>query len=210
MITVEALKKFAPHMKCDVNKLLAAVNLAVAKADLSTPRRLRYFLTQTQFETQGYTKFEENLYYTSPERLAQIFDKRLSLTPRAGFGLASDYVRNPQKLANFVYANRYGNGDAASNDGYNFRGQGCIHTTFKDNFLACSRAMYGDDRLVTNPKLIQEIEAGMMSAVFFWNSKGLNALADSDSFTECTRRINGSTKTVGERLPVLNLANSIF
>jgi putative chitinase len=209
-VTADQMKRFAPRAARSPGELAAAVNLAVDKAQLNTDRRLRYFLTQTSFETGGYRKFEEDLFYTTPERLAEIFARRISLTPRPGFGLASDYIRQPQKLANFVYANRYGNGGPETNDGWNFRGQGCIHTTFRDNYLAFSMSMYGDDRLVRNPGLIQTTEAGMLSAAFFWTSKGLNALADSDSFTEVTRRINGSAATVPERLEVLKVANTIF
>lgn len=210
MVTLEQIKRFAPRAKCDLNDLVDAINAATERADIDTPRRLRYFMAQTHHETEGFRHFEEDLFYTTADRLVQVFNKRLSLTPQPNKGLAADYVRNPQKLANFVYANRYGNGDAASNDGWNFRGQGCIHTTFKDNYLAFSEAMYGDDRLVKNPKLIQEIGVGMMSAAFFWTNNGLNALADKDSFTEVSRRIQGSTATVPQRLEVLRLANSIF
>lgn len=209
-VTQETVKRFAPAAKCDTAKFVAALNLAIEKAQLNSDRRLRYFVAQTYFETDGYRKFEEDLNYTTPQRLAQVFNKRISLEPRPGFGLASDYVRQPQKLANFVYANRYGNGGPETNDGWNFRGQGCIHTTFRNNYLAFSKAMYGDDRLVKTPSLIQDIEAGMLSAAFFWNNNGLNELADSDSFTEVTRRINGSTATVPQRLEVLKFANALF
>lgn len=210
MVTLEQIKRFAPRATCSHEELVRATNLAIDKGNLTTARRLRYFMAQTYHETEGYRYFEESLNYKTAERLAEVFNRRLSLTPKPGFGLASDYVRNPQKLANFVYANRYGNGDAASNDGWNFRGQGCIHTTFRNNYAAFSKAMYGDDRAVRDPKMIQEIETGMLSAVHFWLSNGLNALADADSFTEVSRRIQGSTRTVPERLEVLRLANSIF
>ena len=209
-VTLDQIKKFAPRAKCDPALLAHAVNVAIDRAQLGTQRRLRYFMAQTYFETQGFTKFEENLVYTTAERLATVFDKRLSLTPRPGFGLAADYVRQPQKLANFVYANRYGNGDAASNDGWKFRGQGPMHLTFRDNYLAFSLAAYGDDRVVRNPETLQQIGTGMLSAAHFWMVNGLNPLADKDEFTLVTRRINGSAVTVPERLPVLKLANSIF
>ena len=70
--------------------------------------------------------------------------------------------------------------------------------------------MYGDDRLVKSPALIQDIEVGMLSAAFFWNVNKLNALADADSFTEVTKRVNGSAATVPKRLAVLRAANTIF
>lgn len=209
-VTLEQIKRFAPRAKCDLEELVDATNLAIEKAKLDTARRLRYFMTQTHFETGGYRHFEEDLFYTTAAQLVRVFDKRISLTPKPGFGLAADYLRNPQGLANFVYANRYGNGDAKSNDGWNFRGQGCIHTTFRANYMSFSKAMYGDDRIVRNPKLIQQIEVGMLSAAFFWTNNGLNALSDLDEFTQVTRKVNGSAVTVPERLEVLRLANSIF
>jgi putative chitinase len=123
---------------------------------------------------------------------------------------APDYIKNPQKLGNLVYANRNGNGDVASGDGYLFRGRGAFHLTGRVNYTNYSKAVYGDLHIVSNPDLVLSMADAFMSAGWFWNNNGFNALADSDSFTEVTRIINGSTKTVPERIPVLNKANAIL
>jgi putative chitinase len=163
----------------------------------------------------GYTTWSENLNYSTPERLCTVWPKVFSmdigdrLTPNLP-DYALDYVNNPQKLANTVYASNYGNGDAASGDGFNFRGQGGIHLTFRSNYLACSKYLFTDDRLVTNPLLIQDVSVAMLSAGWFWDIKKINKLADSDSFTQSTKVINGSEASAPDRLKVLNIANTIF
>lgn len=211
MITVPQLKTFAPQIKGSYDEMCAAINLSIEKAELNTVRRVRYFMTQTHHETRGYTKFDEDLFYLTPEALVRAFPTRMSMRQGDGAkGYAPEFLRNERKLANFVYANRYGNGGPETDDGYKFRGQGGIHTTFKDNFLACSKAMYGDDRLVKTPDLIQKYEAAMLSAAWYWNTRKLNPLADADEFTKVTTLIQGSAATVPQRLMVLNRANTIF
>lgn len=176
----------------------------------SSPRRVRYFVAQSCFETLNFSFWSENLMYTTPERLCAVWPSRFSMTPVAGKALASDYVSNPQKLANFVYAGRGGNGDAASGDGFAFRGRGAFHLTFRGNYAAYSKARYGDDRIVKNPDLVAQPADAFMSAGWFWSTNGLSALADADQFTKATQVINGSTATVPQRLVTLNQVNKIF
>jgi putative chitinase len=176
----------------------------------ASPRRVRYFLAQSCFETQTFTHWAENLTYTTPERLCTVWPSRFSMTPMGTKAYAPDYVCNAQKLANLVYANRGGNGDVTSGDGFNFRGRGGFHLTFRNNYAAYSNARYGDDRIVQNPDLVAQPADAMMSAGWFWSTNQLNDLADADAFTRVTEKINGSDATVPQRLPVLNKANSIF
>lgn len=176
----------------------------------SSARRVRYFVAQSCFETQNFSFWSENLNYTTAARLCAVWPSRFSMTPVAGKALASDYVSNPQKLANFVYANRMGNGDASSGDGYNFRGRGGFHLTFKNNYSAYSQARYGDNRIVLNPDLVAQPADAFMSAGWFWSTNNLNALADADQFTNATKVINGSTDTVPQRLVTLGQVNKIF
>lgn len=207
-ITVDQLKKFAPKIfvigATPYEDLVAALNTTMAKHKINTPRRIRYFMAQCYVESQGFRKFEEDLYYTTPERIVTVFSPRLSMAT------APDYVRNAEKLANFVYAKRFGNGDVASGDGYRFRARGIIGLTFNANYAAYSADTYGDNRCVKNPELVAQYKDGVESAGWYWTSKNLNALSDSDSFTLQTKAINGSDRSVPERLPILKLANSIF
>lgn len=208
MITLQQLKRFAPR---SANlSLVDALNLTMDKYEINTPRRIRYFMAQSSVESLAFTRFVENLYYTSADRIVEVFPTRMSMAQGTKLGYAPEYLRNPEKLANFVYASRYGNGDVKSGDGYRFRGRGGLGLTFKDNYAAYSKDTYGDDRCVVEPRLLEAYEDGIKSVGWFWDKKGLNKLSDSDSFTQQTKIINGSTRTVKERLPILNLANEIF
>jgi putative chitinase len=214
MITIEQLKTFIPVLRNATDsyqELLDALTKTFNHCEINTPRRVRYFMSQVFFETEGFLKFSENLFYTKPERLVEVWPTRFSMTRGVqGKAFAPDYINNAVKLGNLVYANRNGNGDVASGDGFNFRGGGGLHLTFRDNYTKCSKAMYGDDRLVQNPRLVEAYDAAMMSAGWFWSVNKLNALADADEFTKMTGVINGSTSTAPKRLLVLNKANIVF
>lgn len=215
MITVDQFKRFAPlvgaRRPAAYDELTEAINKTFQRFDINTPRRGRYFLAQAYFETTGFTKFSEDLYYQTPQRLVVVWPKRFTLDANDKTkAFAPDYVKNEEKLSNFIYANQYGNGDIASGDGFKYRGRGGFHLTFLDNYKACSQDLYKDNRLVDKPDLALEYEDGMMIAGWFWNKRKLNELADKDEFTKVTGKINGSEATAPARLPVLNKANQIF
>lgn len=169
------------------------------------------FLAQSAFETCGYTKFVENLYYTSAQRIVQVWPSRFYLnTPRTGKKNASNYVRNPVKLANCVYANRNGNGSESSNDGYRYRGRGAFHLTFKNNYRDYSKE-YGDNRFLENPDLVKECYYAFDSAYWFFHKNGIDNLPFNSEFLEkATKIINGSVATVGQRRPYYNKALQIL
>lgn len=215
------LLKIAPGAKNapNINALVAALNMVAGRYGINhNPRRLSYFVSQTAFETQDFTKLVENLSYSDATRIAQIFKSGFDLNKNgkvdaAEIEFAKAYVRNAEKLANRAYADRFGNGNEASGDGFRFRGRGFMHTTFKANYLKASMAIYGDDRLVRNPDLLCETntyEAAALSAGQFWKDNNLNALADADQFTRMTGVINGSTVTAPDRLVYLKRANGLI
>jgi putative chitinase len=111
----------------------------ISKFECNTPLRMAHFLSQCHHESLGFTKTVENLNYAA-ERLLVIFPKyftsqaKLAIEPNKK--LAADYHRQPEKIANIVYANRMGNGDTASGDGWKYRGRGDLQTTGKNNYLA--------------------------------------------------------------------------
>lgn len=204
----------------NADALADAINATADRYSISTQRRIRYFVAQSFFETASYTAWSENLYYSSPERIAVVWSTRFTTNPQLvgtfardksgrpypqALALASDYIKNPKKLGDKVYGGRNGN---AADQGFDFRGRGGFHLTFLNNYDLYSQEVYGDNRCVTNPDLVSQPQDAMMSAGSFWNRNGLNALADSDSFTECTKVINGSTRSVPERLPILNKVNA--
>ena len=229
-LTRSQLAAFAPRVKFDLlDTYVDAINQATAKYGINQNiRRLRYFLAQSYHETQGYTKFVEVMNYTAPSRLLAVWPSRFTMNQdearRTGKGYAPDYVNNPEKLANFVYANRadLGNGSPESGDGWKFRGRGAFHLTGRANYLAYSQRIYGDDRILQNPDLVAQPKDAFMSAADYWNGRqyvqkdankniikrwSFNELADADQFTFMCIAIQGSDQSVQERLAVLRLAN---
>jgi putative chitinase len=96
-------------------------------------------------------------------------------------------------------AKRLGNTPEADGDGQKYRGRGLIQVTGRDNYFACSKALFGDDRLLRTPELLEQAEWACKSAAWFWNSRNLNALADKGDFQGITRRINGGLNGLAER-----------
>lgn len=220
-LSVDNLLKIAPGAKNapNINSLVFALNMTASRYGMAaSPRRMRFFVAQTAFETQEFTKLVESLNYSDPARIARIFKYGFDLNHNgvvdaAEIEFAKAYVNNAQKLANRAYANRFGNGDEASGDGWKYRGSGLLHTTFKANYLAASIAVYGDDRLVRNPELLRNTvtyEAGALAAGQFWKDNHLNELADADAFTKMTGVINGSTDTAPQRIVYLKRANALM
>lgn len=210
----------------DLSQLAVAINATASRFRIDEQqRRVRYFVAQSYYETQGFTFWSERLVYTTPERLVTVWPTRFTMD-RAKVGThavnkngqpyaqalsyAPDYVNNAQKLSNLVYANRFGNGDEASGDGWEYRGRGGFHLTFRGNYAAYDQDVYGDGHIVSNPDLVAQPTDAMLSAGWFWNKNNLNAQADKDAFTYTTQIINGSTDTVPQRLQVLNRVNNIF
>ncbi len=214
MVTVTSAQILSLNPKLsNAAQIAQAINDAAGPSGISqSQRRMRYFVAQTLFETQNYTSWSENLYYSSAARLVQVWPSRFTLdaSSTCGKACASDYVCSPQNLGALVYANRNGNGDVTSGDGYTYRGRGAIQLTGLSNYSAYSAAQYQDNRVVLNPDLVSQPEDAFASAAWFWTQNSLNRLADSDSFTQATKVINGSTDTVPDRLQVLNKVNSVL
>lgn len=214
IITKEQLRNFAVVPNED--EFLKAINATLARFEITTQRRVRYFMAQTYSETGAYKKWVEDLYYTSPERIVAVWPSRFNYAGKGRGPLnAGDYIRNPQKLANEVYANRMGNGGPETGDGWKYRGRGAGHLTGKANYTKYSLLLYGDHRLVIDPDKVSEYWDGCLTFGAFWKENGLNELADTDDFTIVTKRINGAsgdtlTRVVNERLPNLRKANQSF
>jgi putative chitinase len=217
-ITTAQLLQFCAQAQ-NADQLVAAINSTMAKYCIDqSPRRVRYFMAQTAYESANYSSWSENLTYTTPQRLVAVWPSRFTMTASlatgsaalTGLNYAPDYINNPQALANLVYANRGGNGDVNSGDGYRYRGRGAFQLTFANNYNAYSQAVYGDDRIALSPDQVASFPDAIMSAGWFWDTNNLNAQADVDAFTNTTRIINGSTDSVPQRLPYLNKANATF
>ena len=162
---------------------------------IDTALRLAHFLAQTGHESAQFKAVSENLNYGA-KGLRGIFGKYFPTD-----ALAAAYERKPEKIANKVYASRMGNGDEASGDGYKYRGRGYIQLTGKDNYKAFDATVPED--ITANPDLVAT-QYPLLSAAWFWNKNGLNAIADKGAddatVTSVTKRVNGGTIGLPDRI----------
>lgn len=169
-----------------------AINETFERFDISTPERQACFLGQCAHESGGFATLKENLNY-SAEGLTKVWPKRFP-----SLEAAQPYHRNPEKIANKVYADRMGNGDEASGEGFKYRGRGLIQLTGKDNYKACGDALGVD--LVDDPDLVATPQYAALSAGWFWDKNNLNKFADANDMTGLTKRINGGTHGLDDRV----------
>jgi putative chitinase len=168
-----------------------ALNATFERFDIMNPLRKAAFIAQCGHECGNFKMLEENLNYRA-ETLMKLWPKRF---PTLEF--ANQYAKNPKKIANMVYANRMGNRDEASGDGYRFRGRGCIQLTGHANYYHAGQAL-GED-FVMQPELVATPMYAALSAGFFWNTHKLNVLADNRDIKMMTKRINGGFIGLADR-----------
>lgn len=180
MITVDQLGAVCSAAEAAV--WLDALNAAMDRFEINTVARQSAFLAQCAHESGGFTAVVENLNY-GQKGLMATWPKRFDADTAAA------YARQPEKIANRVYANRMGNGDEASGDGWRYRGRGLIQCTGRDVYTRCGAAL--GLPLVDQPELLEQPGPAALSAAWYWSVNGLNALADAGNFELITRRING-------------------
>lgn len=166
---------------------------------LGAVTRFQYFLAQLGHESNGLTQREENLSY-SAQRLTEVWPSRF-----ATLTAAKPYERNPEKLANFVYGGRMGNTNPG--DGYRYRGRGYIQLTGRDAYRDVGAIAKLD--LENKPELAAEPENAIAIACAFWTWKNINPACDASDFTLVTKKINGGTNGLDDRLAWLNKVKSV-
>ena len=159
------------------------------KYEINTPKRQACFIGQCMHESGGFKFLKENLNY-SAKGLVATWPSRF---PNEEY--AEEYARKPERIANKVYSGRMGNTE--DGDGAKYIGRGLIQLTGKDNYKAVTEALGID--LVANPQLLEEPRYAALSAGWFWNKKGLNALADASDIETMTKRINGGSIGIADR-----------
>jgi putative chitinase len=201
MITAESLTSLMPQLD-NVDVWVAALNKVSAEYEINDNNRLSIFLSQTMFESNYFVDLVEDLNYSASALLA-VFPKYFP-----SMELASQYARQPEKIAAHVYANRMGNGDEASVDGWTYRGRGLIQITGKANYtsFANSMNMSLDDAV----SYLETPEGAAMGAGWFWSATGLNDLADQEEFTKITQKINGGLTGLPERKAIWNKVQTIL
>ena len=171
------------------NKWLDALNETFEKYEINTPQRQACFLGQTMHESGNFKAVKENLNY-SAKALMATWPSRFP-----NIDVAMQYERQPEKIASKVYAGRMGNTE--DGDGQKFIGRGLIQCTGKENYTHCGEALNID--LIENPQLLEEPRYAMLSAGWYWNKRGLNALADAMDQETITKRINGGLLGLDDR-----------
>ena len=196
LVTPELLTRMGASA-VHADRHLDALNAAMAVHGIDTELRIAHFLAQVMHESGCLRLTEENLNY-SAEGLRRVFRKYY----RSDAEAAAD-ARQPERIANRVYASRMGNGPESSGDGYRYRGRGLIQLTGKDNYRSFAQWCGAD--VVANPDWVAERYA-VESAVYYWDRNALNALADVDDLGAITRRINGGLIGYEHRLELLRTA----
>lgn len=190
MITIEQVLKAVPNAaKLRVALFIGPLNKAMEEFGINTPMRQAHFLAQVFHETGNLSTLEENLNYGA---------KGLQATWPSRFdaATAARYERKPEAIANKVYANRMGNRDEASGDGWKHRGAGLIQLTGKDNQFACAMAIGVDPTIITD--YLKTEEGACRSAGYFWKVNNVNRYADRDDLDAVSDAINIGRQTERE------------
>ena len=191
------LTAFLPKLS-NVDAWTAALNTAMDRFEISSDARIAAFLAQVAHESSEFKSLVENLSY-SVVGMMKTWKTRFPTSASA-----QPYERNPEALANFVYAKRLGHGDTASGDGWVFRGRGLLQITGRGNYRDAGTAIALP--LEAQPELLAAPEPAALAAAHFWQSRGLNHLADDQNddnddadFISITKIINGGTVGLNER-----------
>ncbi len=187
-VTVQQFQALFPRAS---RELAIPLNKTLVDFDITTENRIAGFLAQAGHESAGFTVFKENLNY-SAQGLLKVFPKYFKTLAEA-----NACARQPQKIANIVYAGRMGNGPTSSGDGYMFRGRGAIQLTGRGAYTAFARDM--GMTVEEAVAFCETAEGAMESAGWYWKSRRLNEYADAKNFIGLTKAINGGTNGLEDR-----------
>jgi putative chitinase len=179
-----------------------ALDAILPEYDINTPQRVAAFLAQCAHESGNFVFLKENLNYKAAS-LRKVFPKYFP-----DDAIAAAYANKPEKIANRVYANRMGNGPEESGDGFKYCGRGLIQLTGKDNYTFFAASI--DVPVEEASEYLQTFEGAVQSACFFWDQNNLNQWADKGDILTLTKRINGGTIGLEDRIKHYEHALHIF
>jgi putative chitinase len=180
-LTVLQLQQILPNARSQAGVFISALNSAMDGHDINTPKRSAAFLAQVGHESG-------QLHYVRE--------------------LGGDQYLS--KYDTGTLAARLGNTPALDGDGQKYRGRGLIQVTGRHNYRECSLGLFGDERLLASPELLEQPQWAAESAAWFWGQNGLNELADRDQFNSITRRINGGLNGLQDRLQLWARARAVL
>lgn len=199
--TQDALSQIIPNNPY-VDHWYEALTKILPDYGINTVERVAAFLAQTAHESGGYKTLKENLNYRA-ETLQKVFPKYF---PTAD--LAAQYAHNQERIANRVYGNRMGNGDEYTGDGFRYCGRGLIQLTGKQNY--CKFAESIETPVEELPEYLGTFEGAVQSACWFWDTNNLNQWADAGDILTLTKRINGGTIGLEDRINHYNHAVDVL
>ena len=180
----------------------AALSSVLPKYEIDSPQRVAAFIAQCTHESGGFKRLKENLNYKA-ESLVRVFPKYFP-----SLDLAKQYAHDQQKIANRVYGGRMGNGDESSGDGFRYCGRGLIQLTGRNNYTKFAESIGMAVEEVSS--LLETFEGAVKSACWFWKTNNLNQYADSGDILTMTKRINGGTIGLEDRIKHYNHALEVF
>ena len=199
--TQQQLKEMIPRNPY-VQQWYEAISSILPEYEINTPQRVAAFLAQCAHESGGFVFLKENLNYKAAS-LRKVFPKYFP-----DDATAARYAGKGEMIANRVYANRMGNGDEASGDGFRYCGRGLIQLTGKDNYTFFAGSL--DIPVEEASEYLQTFEGAVQSACFFWEQNNLNKWADAGDILTLTKRINGGTIGLEDRIKHYEHALHIF
>jgi putative chitinase len=179
-----------------------ALNVILPDYEIDTPQRMAAFLAQCAHESGGFVFLRENLNYKAAS-LRKVFPKYF-----ADDGIAAAYANRPELIANRVYANRMGNGDEHSGDGFRYCGRGLIQLTGRTNYQAFADSIETAIEDIT--EYLETFEGAVQSACWFWEKNNLNAEADAGNIKGMTKKINGGYIGLDDRIKHYEHALQVF
>ena len=199
--TKQQLKEMIPKNPY-VDQWFEAISEILPEYEITTPQRVAAFLAQCAHESGGFVFLKENLNYKAAS-LRRVFPKYFP-----DDAIAAQYAGKGEMIANRVYANRMGNGDETSGDGFRYCGRGLIQLTGKNNYTFFAGSL--DIPVEEASEYLQTFEGAVQSACFFWEQNKLNQWADAGDILTLTKRINGGTIGLEDRVKHYNHALHIF
>jgi putative chitinase len=180
-LTQQKLLQILPNARTQAGVFISALNTAMSHRNINTPKRIAAFLAQVGHES-GQLQYVREL--GSPQYLSKYDTGTLAI--------------------------RLGNTPEPDGDGQKYRGRGLIQITGRNNYRQCSLGLFGDERLLALPEMLEQPQWAAESAAWFWEQNGLNELADRDQFNSITRRINGGLNGLQDRLELWARARAVL
>ena len=202
----EHLAALIPGNK-DVDAWHAALVDVLPKYGITTERRMAHFISQCAHESNNFRSLEENLNYSEKSLLA-VFGRYFGSAPKRS---AAEYARKPEMIANYVYQDefrKYKMGNTQDGDGWRFRGRGLKQLTGRENYTGFGK--FVDMTAEEAAEYVATPKGAVESACWFWDTKKLNHIADTDNVVKMTKEINGGNIGLADRQARYKKAMEVF